>query len=171
MSSMGPSVLTDIFQGLEFFYFLVLCIATAYCLRTSTQDSFFCAIILWALFIFAQFPELWNYPTEMLYMHAGAFFLALGGLHNGISTRMKVLTTAMVGVDGLWIVFSYINFPQNWLEFPYGVFWWQSTINILFLVMNITVILGCRYTIKYHEFRERRERERFLARTGGEIPH
>ena len=154
----------------EFFYLGFLLLATGYGLRASTSDSFLCLVILWFLFITAQIPELWNSPRNMASLHAGAFFIALGGLHNGISVRILVLTTLMTVCSGLWVIFSYIDFPENSLNFPGHLFWWQSIVNLLFLAMCITVIVGCYNSLRMTKQRRRVRRAGFLARSSENIP-
>lgn len=157
------------FEHLEFFYLAVLGITSSYCFRTNTSDSFLCLLILWLLFITAQIPELWESPRSMASMHAGVFFLTLGGLHNGVSIRMQVLTTSMTVTDAAWVIFSYIAFSPNALNFPQDLFWWQSLINLLFLAMCATVIVGCRNTLKLKSYRARNLNARFMARQSEEI--
>ena len=141
-------------QNIDLFYLGLLLLTTVFCLRVSTQDSFLGLILLWFLFGIAQFPEVWNYPKDMLYVHAGVFFISVGGFHNGISVRMKVITTLMVLADGLWKIFSYIDFPENALSFPQDIFWWQSVINLLFMAMCITLIVGCYTRMKIERYRK-----------------
>lgn len=143
------------FPHIEFLYLAIGAITTVYCFRASTLDSFWSLLIIWLLFITAQVPELWDSPRNMAAIHAGAFFITLGALHNGISVRMQIITTAMTVLDAVWVIFSYITFTSNSLQFPYHLFWWQSSINILFVLMCLTVIVGCRNSIKIASYRKR----------------
>jgi hypothetical protein len=153
----------------EFVYLALAVITSVFCFRANTQDSFLCLLIIWFLFIAAQVPEWWNYPGEMLFIHAGVFFITLGGLHNGVSVRMQVLTTCMAVIDGLWVIFSYIDFPANSLDFPFHLFWWQSVINLLFVAMCLTIIVGCINTIKIAKHKGKVTRFGFMARSTQKI--
>ena len=155
------------FQHIDLFYLGLLILTTFFCLRVNTQDSFLGLLMLWFLFGVAQFPEVWNYPKDMLYVHAGVFFIAVGGFHNGIAIRMQVITTLMVLTDAVWVMFSYIDFPENALRFPQDLFWWQSIINVLFLAMCLTLIVGCYTRLKLSRYRK--NHSGLVARVSEEI--
>ena len=155
------------FENIDLFYLGLLLLTTVFCLRVNTQDSFLGLLMLWFLFGVAQFPEVWNYPKDMLYVHAGVFFISVGGFHNGISLRMQIVTTLMVLADALWVIFSYIDFPVNALSFPANIFWWQSVINILFMAMCLTLIVGCYTRMKIERYRK--NHNGLVARVAEEI--
>jgi len=136
------------FQHAEFAYLALLGVASVYCFRANTQDSLRCLFLLWFLYGTAQIPTLWEDPRQMASVHAGAFFIVLGALYNGISIKMQILTTLMLACDVMWVIFSYIEFPTNALEFPSHLFWWHTVINVLFMIMCLTLIVGCRNTIE-----------------------
>jgi hypothetical protein len=152
------------FQHMEFFFLLLLVPVTGYCLKASTSDSFLSLLAVWFLYCVAQIDALWDHPSQMAFIHAGVYFVILGGLHNGIGVRMQVILSAMTFLDLVWFIFSYNIFPQNALDFPANIFYWQSLINGLFAYMCWTVIQGCRSSLTIAKYK-RGMNGGFMART------
>ena len=120
---------------LEYFYLLTLIATCVMCVIASTQDSFITAILLILLYLFAQFPMLWESPVNMFYLHAGTLLIMAGALHCEFAHTKMRLCLGMTITDVAWVGMPLIQLPGNSIGFPYHLFWWQSVVNILFLAL------------------------------------
>lgn len=144
--------MVELFANIGYFYAAVFVVAAICCMLTGSVENFTIAIFL-GLFEFSVWrSDLWGDPGNMAIVHLGILICMALSLYGNMAKKMVLLTLCMVIADMLWVIMPELNLSVNELNFPYSYFWWQSSINIIYLLMCVFTITGC-----YRELRHNKE--------------
>jgi len=132
--------------------YIILWLGTSiWCASLGTTTSFFAGVFLSIIFYGIYNHNLWLYPQEMLSFHALILFPMMLTPRSKFWRWFFSITFFMFVADLLWFMMPDIeptlrNFiPEMGLNFPYTIFWWQSLLYILFVLL-------CAHTLilNYH---------------------
>ena len=134
----------------DVFYLVFVTMVSITCVMAADQSAFVSAIILWFMYLVAQFPQLWTNPVILFYLHVGIVFIIAGAIHCEFARRKLDIILLMVLADFAWIGMPLLNLPENSYYFPYDVFWLQNVLNLLLLWYGAISFVGSFRLLKNH---------------------
>jgi len=105
---------------------------------TRNQTHIITAVLLFLIYLYGQFPILWEYPRVLFGCHAG-MFLIMWGLYqerDKYTDRLLFITFVMAICDAVFVM---ITLPIDYLHWA---------LNILYLLLLVASVTGCAYTWK-----------------------
>ena len=144
---MAP-MLTTLFANLELFYLLVWIAVCGFSVASRHCDYIVSAFLLGAMYFAGQWP-MWSDPTALLWFHVGLYFIMMAAFRDEKPQKLlRKLMLAMILTDASWTMISG------------GLFYYQSILNVIFLLMSITTIVGSYQERKSHPPQRRRDLKR-----------
>lgn len=145
--------MTLLFQNIAFFYLAVYIGVFSYCMFLGSRDSLLSALFLSVLAYAGWDDSLWHNPSEMAAYHMFVVVAMVFIFQGKVGLKMAFITMTMAIAD---IVYVINNDPAMMSSaFPYGLFWWQSILNLLFLSQCLIVLKGCYNSHKAHRTERR----------------
>lgn len=151
-------MLSVIFANIGYLWTLLGLTTIVFCFKTKQVIS---GITIFFTILPAWTDAIWFSPENMLGTHLTILLVAWTFIHSQIAGRIIVCLYLMALADGLAILYTLVfNAPV----IMWGLFAWQSTINILFLYMCVVTFRWCWCRIKTGKERECSQDAKFLAR-------
>lgn len=154
--------MTFFFAHIGYFYIAIYLITALYCVIAQNQTAFISAVFLGFLAV-QGWTDLWYNPDDMSIFHAGLITLMGFPMKGRHGMRLIYIVFVMLLADCLWMLLPEINLTRNAWSFPYSLFYWQSTLNILFLAACITTLKGAYNTRLISKYQARVEHDKFMA--------
>lgn len=145
--------MTAFFLNIPFLYLALYVSTVISCMYIGTRTSFVSALFLSALVYSGWDDSLWHNPGDMAAYHLVIVVLMVFLYQGPVGVRMAKITLCMAIAD----IFFFINNKPSMMSsyFPYGLFWWQSILTLLFLSQLFIVSKGCYNSLKLNRFKRR----------------
>lgn len=140
--------MTVFFANIGYFYLALYFVTVAFCVWMQTNTALNSAISLGAIVYPAWDPVSWGSPENMAYYHLAIVIGICLFFPGYVGLMLACLTLLMVIVDMVYVLAPGPGFGAMDSDFPFGLFWWQSILNIIYL-LQVTILLFGGYT--YHK--------------------
>lgn len=139
-------------EWLEVIYTVIWLVTSAWCFKLGTKDSVAAGVFLSAIYWGFWQYEIFVSPEETLSFH---FLLLIALLFSSKSLFWRIffgVIALMAVADSIWLFMPELQphlmryIPEMPHRFPYAVFWWQSLLIILFLILCGHTLIMNYYT-------------------------
>lgn len=155
--------MTFLFANIGYFYIAIYLVTALYCVIAQNQIAFASAVFLSFLAGQGWIMDLWLNPDNMAVYHLALITLMYFAFHCNHGTRLLKLTFLMLIADCIWIVLPEMNLTRNTWNLPHSLFWWQSSLNILFFIACVITLKSCYDTRLVNRYQARVEHDKFIA--------
>ena len=132
--------MTFFFANIKFFYWGVGLITVIICAKIRTNAAVGSALTVFALILPSSLSTIWASPGSMGVWHVVTVVCMCLFFYGQTGLILICLTFSMVLID-----IVYMAAPEQPMSssFPLGLFWWQSILNLLYLVQCAVILRRC----------------------------
>jgi len=156
--------MTILFANISFFYWALGLFIILWCGSVNTRASISSALVLAALIIPSGLPSQWSTPESMGLWHLATVMCICLFFEGRMGLKLATLTFLMVITDVVYIFAPAPGYGALNSQFPYGLFWWQSILNVLYLIHCIVISIGCYNSRRIARYKRRLGNDNFYAR-------